>query len=175
MEGAGLFIIRCVQLLFVIIGVALIGNVIASNIDGHMSAINYALFSLIIAWLACLLGIAGTFFTMLGEGIFSYVLLGLDALAVIFTFVAAIVIPAKLKAPNCGGELTVARRGINWIGFGSNDDEKRCRELQASTAFLWFLWATLVASLVLTLVNFRRAGGGKSGGSSAPHMSQVRV
>ncbi|KAL1896858.1 hypothetical protein Sste5346_004492 [Sporothrix stenoceras] len=175
MEGAGLFIIRCVQLLFVIILVALIGNVMASNIDGHMSAINYALFSVIIAWLACLLGMAGTFFSMLAEGIFSYVLLGLDVLSVIFVFVAAIVIPAKLHAIDCGGQLTVERRGANWIGFGSNDDEKRCRELQATSAFLWFLWAVLCASLVFAVVNLRRMGGGSSRASSAPHMSQVRV
>lgn len=174
MEGAGLFIIRCVQLLFVILIVALIGNVISDNIDGHMSAINYALFAAIIAWLACLLGIAATFFTVLGEGILAYVLLGLDALAVVFTFVAAIVIPAKLGDVNCNN-VSVERRGVRWIGFGSNDDEKRCRELQASTAFLWFLWATLIASLLLALVNFRRSGGGSSGGSSVPHMSQVRV
>ncbi|CAK7221665.1 hypothetical protein SCUCBS95973_004575 [Sporothrix curviconia] len=174
MEGMGLFIVRCVQLLFIVICVALIGNVIASNNDGHMSAINYALFACIIAWVACLWGMASAFVSMLADGIFAYGLLAFDILAVLFTFVAAIVIPAKLKAVNCGGELTVERRGSGWIGFGSADDEKRCRELQASTAFLWFLFATLVASLLLTLVNFRR-GGGSSGGSSAPHMSQVRV
>lgn len=174
MAGLGVYIIRGIQLAFVIIIVGLIGNVIASNNDGHMSAINYALFAVIIAWLACLLGLAGAFVTMLAEGIFGYILLALDALAVLFVFVAAIVIPAKLHAVDCGGQLTVERRGANWIGFGSDDDEKRCRELQASSAFLWFLWAALVASLVLGLVGFRR-GGGSSGGSSAPHMSQVRV
>ncbi|CAK7242747.1 MAG: hypothetical protein STHCBS139747_004246 [Sporothrix thermara] len=174
MEGPGLFIVRCVQLLLIVICVALIGNVIASNINGHMSAINYALFACIIAWIACLWGMASAFLTMLADGVFAYGLLAFDVLSVLFTFIAAIVIPAKLKAPNCGGDLSVERRGANWIGFGSDDDHKRCRELQASTAFLWFLFASLIASLVMTLVNFRR-GGGSSRGSSAPHMSQVRV
>ncbi|CAK7262636.1 hypothetical protein SEPCBS57363_000167 [Sporothrix epigloea] len=174
MEGAILIILRCVQLLFIIICVGLIGNVIATNVNGHMSAINYALFACIIAWIACLWGIAAAFFTMLAEGVLAYALLAFDVLAVLFTFIAAIVLPAKLKAVNCGGDLSVERRGTNWIGFGSLDDEKRCRELQASTAFLWFLLATLVASLMLTLVSFRRSGG-SSAGSSAPHMSQVRV
>ncbi|CAK7206225.1 hypothetical protein SEUCBS139899_009012 [Sporothrix eucalyptigena] len=174
MEGAGLFIVRCVQLIFIIICIALFGNVINNNIDGHMSAINYALFAAIIAWVACLWGMIATFLSVLTEGIFAYGLLAFDVLAVIFVFVAAIVIPAKLKAVNCGGDLTVERRGANWIGFGSVDDEQRCRELQAGTAFLWFLFAALVVALLMTLVNFRRSGR-SSGGSSAPHMSQVRV
>ncbi|CAK7230554.1 hypothetical protein SBRCBS47491_007623 [Sporothrix bragantina] len=174
MEGTALFIVRCVQLIFIVICVALIGNVINNNINGHMSAINYALFACIIAWVACLWGMISSFVGMLAEGIFAYGLLAFDVLSTIFVFVAAIVIPAKLHAVNCGGDLSVERRGVGWIGFGSEDTEQRCRELQASSAFLWFLFATLVASLVLTLVNFRR-GGGSSGGSSAPHMSQVRV
>ncbi|CAK7272955.1 hypothetical protein SEPCBS119000_005399 [Sporothrix epigloea] len=174
MEGAILTMVRCVQLLFVVICVSLLGNVIAENVDGHMSAINYALFACIIAWIACLWGLAASFFTILAEGALAYALLAFDVLAVLFTFIAAIVIPAELKAVNCGGDLSVQRRGANWIGFGSHNDEKRCRELQATTAFLWFLLATLVASLLLNLVSFRRMGG-SSAGSSAPHMSQVRV
>ncbi|KIH94316.1 hypothetical protein SPBR_06233 [Sporothrix brasiliensis 5110] len=173
--AAAQLIIRGVQLLFVVIIVALIGNVINNNINGNMSAINYALFATIIAWLACLLGLAGAFVSMLTEGIFLYALLALDVLAIVFTFIAAIVIPAKLHAVNCGGDLSPENRGAGWIGFGSLDTEQRCRELQASTAFLWFLWVALIASLLLGLFNLRRGGGGSSRASSAPHMSQVRV
>ncbi len=171
----GQVIVRGVQLLWLILLTALLGNVIASNINGHMSAINFALFATVISWLACIFGFAAAFVGSLSSGIFAYIPLGLDGLSVLFTFIAAIVLPAKLHAVNCGGSLTVQRRGVNWIGFGSNDDEKRCRELQASTAFLWFLFATLAASTALSAMASRRYGGGGSMAGSGPHMSQVRV
>ncbi|EPE02774.1 non-classical export protein [Ophiostoma piceae UAMH 11346] len=171
----GSIIVRGVQMLWIVLLVALLGNVISDNNNGHMSAINYALFATIIAWVACLLGIASGFIGFLSGGIFTYALIALDALAILFTFVAAIVLPAKLKAVDCGGDLSVAKRGSGWIGFGSEDVEKRCRELQASTVFMWFLFFTLAGSLALGVITGRRSFGGSSGGSSAPHMSQVRV
>lgn len=167
-------LLRLIQLVWAVIITGLIGNVIASNIYGHESAINYSLFAVIMAWLALLFGLlvslGGSSFD---EGIFSYVSLALDGLASLFTFIAGIVLAAKLKAANCGGDLS--RRHSSWIGFGSDNDEKRCREIQASTAFFWFLWVTLCASLALTIMGGMGRRYGSSGGSSAPHMSQVRV
>ncbi|EFW99279.1 hypothetical protein CMQ_5700 [Grosmannia clavigera kw1407] len=168
-------ILRFVQLLWVILITALIGNVIASNHYGHESSINYSLFAVCMAWLALIFGLAtsltgGSF----SDGIFGYVALALDALATLFTFIAGIVLAAKLKAVDCGGDLS--RRHSSWIGFGSSNDEKRCREIQASTAFFWFLAATLAVSLAMSVMGgMGRRIGGSSGGSSAPHMSQVRV
>jgi hypothetical protein len=171
---AGSTIVRGVQLLWIVLLVALLGNVIYDNINGRMSAINYAMFATVIAWLACLLGIAAGFVSMLSEGALGLGLMVLDGLAILFTFIAAIVLPAKLKAVNCGGDLSTEKRGSDWIGFGSENPEKRCRELQASTVFMWFLFFTLAGSLGLGLITGRR-GGRSSGGSSAPGMSQVRV
>lgn len=168
-------ILRLIQLLWAVLITALIGNVIASNISGKQSSINYSLFSVIMAWLALLFGLAlSVTGDSLVDGIFGYVTLALDALALLFTFIAGIVLAAKLKAVDCGGDLS--GRGSDWIGFGSHNDEKRCREIQASTAFFWFLAATLAVSLAMSIMGgVGRRYGGSSGGSSGPHMSQVRV
>lgn len=64
----------------------------------------------------------------------------------------------------------------NHITNGSRDTKGRCREAQASTAFLWFAWAAWTASLFFTFLGARsgdvnlRGGIGRRG---APAMSQV--
>lgn len=62
----------------------------------------------------------------------------------------------------------------NFITNGSPDKTKRCREAQASDAFLWFGFAAFAASAVLSFLqnkgaNMRPAGGIRRG----PAMSQV--
>lgn len=62
----------------------------------------------------------------------------------------------------------------NSLTNGSDDMTKRCRELQASTAFYWFLFASFAASIVMTFLHsgssMRSRGGMRRGG---PSMSQV--
>lgn len=66
----------------------------------------------------------------------------------------------------------------NEITSGSTNPSKRCREAQASVAFLWFAWAGFAVSLVLSILQSRRAGAnlrprvGPARGSR-PGMSQV--
>lgn len=50
--------------------------------------------------------------------------------------------------------------------------EKRCREGQAVTAFLWFGFASFLASTAFSFILSRRSGGG-SGGARRPQMSRV--
>ncbi|KAJ9164735.1 hypothetical protein NKR19_g1142 [Coniochaeta hoffmannii] len=159
-------ILRCLQFLWVLLITALIGNVIALNNDGHMVSINFTMFVAVLSWLAVLYGLAAAFVESLAIPI---VMLALDGAAALFTFIDGIVLAAKLGAPNCGNP----HKGPGWIGFGADNVSKRCREIQASTAFVWFLWATFVATLVLAFMSFRRVGGGAR--SHGPGMSQVRV
>lgn len=62
----------------------------------------------------------------------------------------------------------------NSLTNGSHDMTKRCRELQASTAFYWFLFASFAASIAMTFLHsgssMRSRGGIRRGG---PSMSQV--
>jgi uncharacterized membrane protein len=166
-----LAIVRLFQLLWLLLLTALIGNVIASNINASgsaESAVNFTMFVAVVSWLAALYGLAAAVAESLAVPI---VLLALDGAATLFTAIDGIVLAAKLRAVNCGGSL--ADLGDGWIGYGSLDDPKRCREVQASTAFVWFLFALFVVALAFTFMGFRRSGGSMR--SSGPHMSQVRV
>lgn len=165
-------ILRGTALLWTLLITALIGNVIASNIDAAgsaMAAVNFTMFVAVLSWIVCLYAIASSFVSALA---FPIVMLPLDALAVLFTFVDAIVLAAKLRAVNCSN-IAAWHFSSSWIAFGSADDEKRCREIQASTVFMWFLWISLTASLFFT---FKESRGGRLTGSvrsSGPNMSQV--
>ena len=61
----------------------------------------------------------------------------------------------------------------NHITNGSPNTEKRCREAQASTAFLWFGWAAFVASMIISVLAGRSGGASFRGGIRRPAMSQV--
>jgi hypothetical protein len=172
MSGAIAIALRSLALLWTLLITALIGNVIASNINASSSAtaaINFTMFVAALSWVAGLYGLAASFFTAL---LIPLVVFPLDILAVLFTFIDAIVLAAKLRAVNCGN---IGGRNLprNWIAFGSANDEKRCREIQASTAFMWFLWATFCACLFFTWKQCRSPFG--SSRSSRPNMTQVRV
>ncbi len=165
-----LLVLRAVQLIFIIILTGLIGNVIANNINAATSAtaaINFSMFVIALSWVIALLGLAASLFEAVAA-LPVMALLGADALATLFTFIDAIVLAAKLTAPNCGN---TAGHAANWIAYGSANDSHRCREIQAATAFMWFLWATFAGALALGVLGFRRGGGSLR--SSAPTMSQV--
>ncbi|KAH8170514.1 membrane-associating domain-containing protein [Sarocladium implicatum] len=162
--------LRGLALLWTLLITALIGNVIASNNNAKtsaQSAVNFAMFVAALSWVALLYGLVASFVSSLAMPI---VMLPLDGLATLFTFIAAIVLAAKLGAPNCGN-IDHDDHSRSWIAYGSGNDEKRCREIQASTAFMWFLWACFMGCLFFTVKNWR--GGGGSIRSSRPAMSQV--
>ncbi|KAI1207372.1 marvel domain-containing protein [Annulohypoxylon truncatum] len=158
-------IFRILQFLLVLLTTALIGNVIASNISGSESAVNFTMFVCALSWLAVLYGIISHFVPTVSIPVAA---LGLDSAATLFTFIAAVVLSAKLQAVNCSH---LTNKASDYIAFGSNNDEKRCREIQASTVFLWFLFASFAASLFFVLKELRRVGGSVRG----PNMSQIGV
>ncbi|OAA42123.1 MARVEL-like domain protein [Metarhizium rileyi] len=171
MSGFLSAVVRAIGLLWTLLITALIGNVIASNNNGHMATINFTMFVAVLSWIANLYGMAAAIISSLSMVI---VLLALDGLAVLFTFINAIVLAAKLQTPNCGN-LRNAGLSSSWIGWGSSNDEKRCREIQASTAFMWFLWACFCVSLFFSVKEARGGGGLRGSRSGRPNMSQVGV
>ncbi|KAI1657212.1 marvel domain-containing protein [Daldinia decipiens] len=158
-------VLRIVQLLLVLLTTALVGNVIASNVTGSESAINFVMFVCALSWLAIIYGLVSHFVSAVAIPV---VALALDSAATLFTFIAAIVFSAKLQAVNCSN---IGHKTSDYIAFGSEDTEKRCREIQASTVFLWFLFAAFAASLFFVLKELRRGGGSVRG----PNMSQIGV
>jgi hypothetical protein len=188
---------RANQFIWIILVTALIGNVLASKNEKN-SAVNYAMFAAAFAWVAWFYGIAAVLFDRIAIPL---LVLILDVLAMIFTFVAAIVIPAKLDGVHsCSNQVrsscprsanshlhqafcllfssllsffislfptfptpTPANASQfyvdnNSIIRGGNNRSKRCRELQASTAFFWFLWACFIGSVVLTSIQISSNG-----------------
>jgi len=161
-------VLRFSQFLWTLLITALIGNVIADAFGGNPGAINYAMFVAVFCWLVLIYGFAASIMESL---LIPIALLVLDALAVIFTFIAGVVLAAKLHVHSCGNMSYVT---TNSLTAGSDNPSKRCHELQASTAFFWFLFASFVGSLVLVGLASRGStsvGGGMRRGG--PSMSQV--
>jgi len=89
-----------------------------------------------------------------------------DGLAAAFSLIAGIVLAARLGVHSCGNESYLASNGLT---NGSHDMSKRCHELQASTAFFWFMFVGFAASLFFDFTG-RNSGMARRGG---PSMSQV--
>lgn len=170
-------LLRGFALVWTLLITALIGNVIASNRNAAGSAeaaVNFTIFVAAWAWLANLWGLAAAVVSSLALPI---VVLSLDGIATLLTFIDAIVLASMLRAIDCRN-INEQYLPSNWIAFGSADNQKRCEEIQASTAFMWFLWACMTGCLVLTILDSRGGFGlgfGRRGGSSRPSMSQVGV
>ncbi|EHL00255.1 hypothetical protein GLAREA_03148 [Glarea lozoyensis ATCC 20868] len=162
-------ILRGSQFLWTLLTTALIGNVIAEAFAGNPSGINYAIFTSVFCWLVLIYGGVAAFMESLAIPI---ALLAMDALATLFTFIAGVVLAAKLTVHSCSNRGYVLTNGYT---NGSHNPEKRCRELQASTAFYWFLFASFAASLVMTALSSRGSGITGRGGirKGGPSMSQV--
>ncbi|EGO61429.1 hypothetical protein NEUTE1DRAFT_116093 [Neurospora tetrasperma FGSC 2508] len=164
-------ILRFIQLIFLIILTGLIGNVIALDVDASTTAraaINFTMFVIALSWVVALFGLVAALFQSVAIPL---VMLIFDAAATLFTVIAGIVLAAKLGAPDCGN-LANDHYGHKWIAYGSADDAKRCREIQAGTVFMWLLLAAFSAALTLAIMSWRRTGGSVRSG---PTMSQVVV
>jgi len=159
--------LRSIQFLWTLLITALVGNVIADAFAGNPSAINYAIFVAVFSWIVVFYGFAASFVEALAIPI---VLLVLDGLATLLTFIAGVVLAAKLHVHSCGNKSYVL---TNSLTNGSHNPTKRCHELQASTAFFWFLFLTYVASLVLSFLG--GFAGGRTIRRGGPSMSQVRA
>lgn len=165
--------LRGFQFLWTFLIMALIGNAIASRDANTPSATNYVMFTAAFSMLTLLYTIPASFHDGLqGHPIIPTVLDGLNTL---FTFVAGIVLAAKLGAHSCDNYGYTSTTGV--INYTIDHQVKVCRESQASTAFLWFLFATYVASLAFSAMGMK-GGASMRGGAGGirrgpPAMSQV--
>jgi hypothetical protein len=81
---------------------ALLGNIIADASGGTPSQINYCMFVAVLSWIVLLIGFTGSF----SESVPLMVLLAADVLAIFFTFVAAVLLSAKLGVHSCGNAVS---------------------------------------------------------------------
>jgi hypothetical protein len=98
--------LRASQLFWTLLTTALVGNVIASSFAGNPSSINYAIFTSTFSWVVLLYGLAAAFVEGLAIPI---VLVVLDTFATLFTFIAGVVLAAKLHVHSCGNAVSSNR------------------------------------------------------------------
>ncbi|CAI7606266.1 unnamed protein product [Penicillium glandicola] len=166
--------LRAWQFLWTLLIMALVGNMIADAFAGNPSTVNYAMYTAVFSMFSLIYLIPASFnIAWAGHPI---IMIVIDALNTVFFFCAAIALAAKLGCHSCNNTNYLSS---NEITNGSNNMSKRCREAQASVAFLWFAWVGYLASLVVSIFMSRSAGGpsrGRAGGSRrgpAPNMTQV--
>ncbi|KLJ07897.1 hypothetical protein EMPG_16625 [Blastomyces silverae] len=151
---------------------ALIGNMISDAYHGSASTVNYILFVSAFSMLTLFY----LFAAAISEAymIHPSVVFLVDLLNTIFIFCGAIALPSKLRVHSCSNEAYTSR---NSITRDAPSPEKRCREAQAVSAFLWFLWAAFVASTVISGLGMRGMmvdmRGPRPGRRTRPSMSQV--
>ncbi|KAL2807591.1 marvel domain-containing protein [Aspergillus granulosus] len=164
--------LRIWQFVWTLLIMSLIGNMIAEAYSGNPATVNYTMFVAAFSMFTLLYLIPASINP--DWAIHPIIMIILDTLNTIFFFTSAIALAAKLECHSCSNRLYVLS---NEITNGSSNPEKRCREAQASTAFLWFAWAGYTASMVISILMSRRTGAnlrprvGPARGR--PNMSQV--
>ncbi|KAK8197958.1 marvel domain-containing protein [Phyllosticta capitalensis] len=164
-------ILRGLQFFWTLLIMALVGNMIADAFSGNPSVINYSMFVAVFAMLSLFYLIPATVKDGLGAPL---AMLGLDVANTLFFLCGGIALAAYLGVHSCSND---GYTKSNSITNGAPDTAKRCREAQASTAFLWFGFAAFAASAVFSFLQRGSGMMGSSGASSvrgpAPSMSQV--
>ncbi|KKK23887.1 hypothetical protein P175DRAFT_0480503 [Aspergillus ochraceoroseus IBT 24754] len=167
--------LRVWEFLWTLLVMALIGNMIAGAFAGNPATVNYAMFVSAFSMFTLFYLVPASF--NLDWAIHPIIMIVIDTLNAIFFLTAGIALAAKLEAHSCSNR---AYTSTNEITNGSVHQERRCREAQASTAFLWFAWAGYTASVVLSILMSRRTGvnmrprtGPARGSLGRPSMAQV--
>ncbi|KAK2861398.1 hypothetical protein FQN49_004237 [Arthroderma sp. PD_2] len=174
MPGAakmGSVILRIIQLALAVIVMALIGNMIDDALHGSSSVVNYNLFVPAFVMLSLLYLIPASFSDKIM--IHPILMFIIDALCCLFLFAGAIALPAKQRVHSCTNEDYTSS---NPVTKGSDYPEKRCREGQAATAFLWFLWFAFLLSTLYSLWRVKErfsGGGGRDSRRSSPNRTQT--
>lgn len=95
--------LRAAQFVFILLTLALVGNVIAEAFAGNSSKINYAIFVSVFDMIIILWGIAAA----VSEGLaFGIILPIADVIATLLTVIAGIVLAAGLNVHSCGNRVS---------------------------------------------------------------------
>jgi len=147
---------------------SLIGNMIAEATGGNPSIVNYNMFVAVFSMLSLIYLIPATIKENLA--FHPVIMVTLDLLNTLFFFVGGVATAAYLGVHSCSNEKYITS---NSVTNGSKNPSKRCREAQASTAFLWFGFAAYVASSVLSIWKARGSANVRPSIRRGPAMSQV--
>lgn len=159
--------LRGFQIFCALIVVALVGAMVAATPGADPAIVNFDLFVGVFAMLSLIYLTLATW-----NPNFEFhpaIMLLLDALNVLWWFCGAVATAAILGVHSCS---IADYTKNNQITRGGPDQGKRCREAQASTAFLFFGLFAFAANLVLTFLDSRGRVNLRGAGSS-PSMTQV--
>jgi len=159
--------LRGFQLLCTVILMALVGNMVASTPGPDPAMVNFDLFVAAFALLSLFYLFAATWNESFE--VHPAIMLFLDAANVLWWFIGAVATAAILKAHSCSDQDYLKS---NIITRDGPDMSKRCREGQASTAFLFFGFFAFVGSTAVTFLD-SRGRVNLRGPRSTPSMSQV--
>lgn len=184
--------LTALQFLWTLLVMALVGSIIADATSGNPSIINYDMFVAVFAMLSIIFLLASAFTGVMSG---TPIPLALDILNTLFFFCGAVAMSAQLGVHSCSNAVSYTLKLLvfplrfeanhnqlqgyvnsNGITNGSDNRPKRCRESQATTAFMWFAFVTFAASCFFSAMNARAGGvnlrghGIRKGG---PSMSQV--
>ncbi|KAJ5212118.1 uncharacterized protein N7498_003764 [Penicillium cinerascens] len=163
--------LRAWEFVWTVIVMALIGNMLASAFAGNPAAVNYAMYTVAFSMFTLFYLVPASW--NLDWAIHPIFMITLDVLNCIFFFCAAIALASKLTCHSCTNQQYLAH---NEITNGAFNMTKRCREAQASTAFLWFGWAGYMGSVIISIFTARGSTvstRGRSGSRRRPNMAQV--
>jgi len=145
--------LRSFQFLWSLLIMALVGNMVASASAGDPSIVNYTLFVSVFSMLSLFYLFPAT--VKEDFAFHPMIMLIVDILNTIFFFCGAVALAADLGVHSCGNSSYTHSNGVT---NGSHNTGKRCREAQASCAFLWFGFAAYLGSTIISGLASRGAG-----------------
>jgi len=161
--------LRGFQIFCAVIVLALTGAIVAATPGPDPAIVNFDLFVAVFAMLSLIYLCLATW-----NPNFEFhpaIMLLLDGLNVLWFFCGAVATAAILGVRSCSSEDYLKN---NQITKGGPNRSNRCRESQASTAFLFFGFFAFVANFVLTFLDSRgRVNLRGAGSTSSPSMTQV--
>lgn len=92
-------ILRAIQFVLTLLITALVGNTLDDQFAGSTASVNFAMFVAALCWVVVLYGLVAAFIESIA---IPMILFALDGLATIFTFIAGIVLAARLGVHSCG-------------------------------------------------------------------------
>ncbi|KAH1292239.1 hypothetical protein KXX11_009700 [Aspergillus fumigatus] len=166
--------LRAWEFVFSLLVMALIGNINAMAFAGNPATINYSMFTATFSIISLFYLVPASI--NLNWAIHPIIMIVLDVLNNIFFLTCAIALAARLECHSCSNDEYTLH---NEITNGAHNRQKRCREAQASVAFLWFAWAGYMASTIISILMARsatvdlRSRTGRAPRVARPSMAQV--
>ena len=102
--------LRALQFLWTLLILALLGNAIADAFAGNPSGVNFSMFVAALSAAALIYTLAAAFVESLAMPI---VMIVIDALLTAFTFIAGVLLAAKLHVHSCGNNVSPLRSTKN--------------------------------------------------------------